>query len=342
MNAILRPILKPLSRVYASQIGKRNARFDKGQGVVTLDRPVISVGNLSVGGTGKTPMVRRIVELLREHGRDPCIAMRGYGSSRRADGRSDEADEYASHFDDLPIVAQPNRTEGLIALFGTDRGESIDVIVLDDGFQHRRIARELDIVLIDATRSPLDDALLPLGRLREPTESLVRAHAVVVTHTERSPDVTVNDITRTAYAAHPDLLMATAEHAWDELSVNGRREPIAWLAGKAVLPVCAIGNPGAFVESVRSVASRVLEPIVLRDHDPYARGTIRRIIQASQQADAIVTTAKDWAKLKLEDPSVWPCPIVVPLLEMRLITGGDAIDQAVLGAVEAFADTLAP
>ncbi len=339
-HPILTPILTPLSRVYASQIAKRNDRFDEGRGVVTLDRPVISVGNLSVGGTGKTPMVRRIVSLLREHGRDPCIAMRGYGASRRADGRSDEADEYAATLGDVPVVAQPNRTEGLIALFGSERGEAIDAVVLDDGFQHRRIARQLDIVLLDATRSPLDDHLLPLGRLREPMESLARAHAVVITHTERASDVVVNDIARAAQAVNPDLLVATAEHAWTALEIWDTTEPVAWLAGKTVLPVCAIGNPRAFVESVRASAGRTLDPIVLRDHDAFHPGTVRRIIREAQHADALVTTAKDWAKLRHEDPNAWPCPVAIPRLDMQLVSGAEALDRAVLEGVDAFRDTL--
>lgn len=342
MTPLLRPILEPFARFYGSQIAKRNARFDRGQGVVTLDRPVISVGNLSVGGTGKTPMVRRIIALLRDEGHDPCIAMRGYGSSRRADGRSDEADEYASVFDDLPVVAQPNRTEGLIELFGSDRGRAVDAVVLDDGFQHRRIARQLDIVLLDATRSPLDDALLPLGRLREPVESLARAHAVVVTHAERADPVAVSDVRRAAERVNPAMLVAIAEHAWGGLDVAGGIEPVNWLAGKTVLPVCAIGNPRAFVASVESEAGRLLEPVVLRDHDPYAAGTVRRIIRAAGDADAIVTTAKDWAKLRDVATESWPCPVAVPRLEMRLVTGGGEVDRAVVDAVGSFSDTLAP
>ncbi|MEL6797357.1 MAG: tetraacyldisaccharide 4'-kinase [Planctomycetota bacterium] len=343
MNPLLEPILKPLSRVYASQIGKRNARFDRGEGVVTFDRPVISVGNLSVGGTGKTPMVRRIVKLVRDAGHDPCIAMRGYGSSRRDDGRSDEADEYAAAFEDLPIVAQPNRTEGLINLFGTERGERVDTIVLDDGFQHRRIARHLDIVLIDATRSPLSDNLLPLGRLREPLDSLARAQAVVITHTERASDVAVNDITRASLAANADLLIATSQHAWTGIDIVDVEHPLPWLAGKTVLPVCAIGNPNAFIESVRAKVGRALDPIVLRDHDPYAAATVRRIIREAAHADAIVTTAKDWAKLRGEDPSAWPCPVAVPKLQMQLVTQADAFDRLVLAAAaEPAEDTLDP
>lgn len=340
MKRLLRSILAPLSRVYGSQIAKRNLGFDQGQGVVTLDRPVISVGNLSVGGTGKTPMVRRIIGLLREAAFDPCIAMRGYGSKKSATGRSDEADEYAAAFDDLPIVAQPNRTEGLIELFGTERGARVDCVVLDDGFQHRRIARQLDIVLLDATRSPLDDDLLPLGRLREPIESLARAHAVVVTHTERAERGEVDAILERAFGVNPALTAAVAEHAWARLKVGDETHPVEWLAGRRVLPVCAIGNPEPFLASVAAAAGSTVEPIVLRDHDPYGSGAVARIRRAAANAEAIVTTAKDWAKLGRLPADSWPCPVAVPELEMRLIAGGDSLDDHILAAARTPADTL--
>ncbi|HRQ74118.1 MAG TPA: tetraacyldisaccharide 4'-kinase, partial [Phycisphaerales bacterium] len=144
--------------VYGAAIARRNRAFDAGRGVVTLDRPVISVGNLSTGGTGKSPTVAWVVRTLREAGRDPCIAMRGY---RSRDGVSDEAEEYRAAFDDLPVVARPDRLQGLIELFASERGGRVDAVVLDDGFQHRCIARALDLVLIDATRDPFADAMIP-------------------------------------------------------------------------------------------------------------------------------------------------------------------------------------
>ncbi|QKK10112.1 MAG: hypothetical protein HND58_07150 [Planctomycetota bacterium] len=162
-----------LARVYAAAATHRNRRFDNGHRVVTLDRPVISVGNLSLGGTGKTPMVQRIVAHLRDHGHDPAIAMRGYASKHA--GLSDEAELYKSTFDDLPIVAQPRRLEGLFQLFATERGRRVDCVVLDDGFQHRFIARQLNLVLIDAAHDPFAARVVPAGRLREPAAGLARA-----------------------------------------------------------------------------------------------------------------------------------------------------------------------
>ncbi|MEM8757106.1 MAG: tetraacyldisaccharide 4'-kinase [Planctomycetota bacterium] len=343
---ILLAPLRLTRAVYERAINTRNAKFDAGTGVVTLDRPVISIGNLSVGGTGKTPMVRRIVQTLRDDGRDPCIAMRGYGASRRADNRSDEADEYAAHFDDLPIVAQPNRTEGLIDLFATERGDAVDCVVLDDGFQHRRIARQLDIVLLDATRDPFADELLPLGRLRERPASLARAHAAIVTHAEAVDDNAARRMLDAARAINPGLIIAAARHAWAELDVweRGRRrtEPVAWLAGKQTLAACAIGNPRPFIDRVAAESGSMLGSIVLRDHDPFRAATVRRIARDAERANALVVTAKDWAKLSREDPELWPVPVAVPTLSMQLDARGDELDQAARRVASMDLSTLDP
>ena len=331
MGSLFRSFLRLLTRVYRREITRRNGKFDAGQGVVTLDRPVISVGNLSVGGTGKSPMVGRVLGVLIADGRRPCVAMRGYGSKRNAHGTSDEADEYASRFDDLPIVAQPNRTEGLIDLFGTERGAAVDSIVLDDGFQHRRIARTLDIVLIDATRSPFEDELLPAGRLREPVESLSRAHAVVLTHAEAVTDARLNEIRQAVLDVNRQLVVATAEHAWEGLEITGDEpeQQVQWLAGKRVLPVCAIGNPQPFLDAVARAAGECAEPVVLRDHDPYKPATIARVVASAKGCDAIVCTAKDWSKLRLVADDRWPCPVARPRLAMRLRENADRLDEMV-------------
>ncbi|MEM9166061.1 MAG: tetraacyldisaccharide 4'-kinase [Planctomycetota bacterium] len=335
---MFRRALAPLTALYRREISRRNKRYDRGEGVVTFDVPVISVGNLSVGGTGKTPMVRRVIEILRDAGRDPCIAMRGYGSSRRADGKSDEAEEYAAEFIDLPVVAQPNRTEGLIELFGTERGARVDCVVLDDGFQHRRIARQLDIVLIDSTRDPREDTLLPGGRLREPMASLSRSHAVVITHAESAETHTVSGLSGSVAGWAPKALIAVAEHAWNVLDVleNGvtRPQPLAWLAGMRAVLTCGIGNPSAFIQQASEACGSIVHTDIRRDHDPYKPATLTRLRSACEKADVLVTTGKDWVKLHGELASGWPCPVAVPRLAMRFREGGQAFDAAVLAAAE--------
>lgn len=318
--------------VYGAGIARRNRAFDQGRGVVTLDRPVISVGNLSTGGTGKSPMVAWIVRTLRDAGHDPCIAMRGY---RSRGGVSDEAEEYRAVFDDLPIVAQPDRLRGLIELFATERGERIDRVVLDDGFQHRRIARSLDLVLIDATRDPFADALIPAGRLREPVESLRRATHAVITHAERTDGTALARLAERIAHAHGRPPIAVTEHAWSELRMTDaggdRAEPVSWLRGRRVVAVCAIGNPSPFLAGVEAAGAHVADAVVLRDHDPYAPPTLARIMSriAAASVDAVVTTGKDWTKLARRDLSAWGVPVARPALELRFREGEQSLRAAV-------------
>jgi tetraacyldisaccharide 4'-kinase len=331
-----------LAPLYRMVINSRNRRFDAGRGVVRFDRVVISVGNLSVGGTGKTPMVAQIVAWLLEAGHRPVIAMRGYG------GRGGDSDEALAHrraFPEVPIVAQANRTLGLIHQFGReyedDAAES-DCIVLDDGFQHRQIARDLDIVLIDATRSPFEDRLLPAGWLREPVESLKRADVVAVTHAESVAPADVTTIERALHTVRGRGAEVVARHEWGGLAVfedgQERDAQVAWLSGRRALVVCAIGNPRPFVEQVRRATG--IPPagdILLRDHDPYAEGTVRRILETARSsgAQAIITTEKDWTKLVRVRAQSWPCAVARPRLAMRMERGGDVLRQRILAVVAA-------
>lgn len=322
------------SRLYAAAIGRINRRFDQGRGVVTLDRPVISVGNLSTGGTGKTPTVMHVIRVLREAGHDPCIAMRGYAS--RTGHPSDEAQEYAralaSDQHSVPIIAQPDRVAGLIALFATQRGRSIDRVVLDDGFQHRQIARDLDIVLIDASRSPFEDALLPAGHLREPAWNLSRAHAVIITHAECAHADDVATLRVKVHEVQPRAIIAVARHTWRELVETGpagdHTRATSFLHQKRLAVACAIGNPLAFFDLAAAHAQReTVLRLALRDHDPYDDATIEALIEQLKQLrpDALLVTEKDWSKLQRVAFDAWPCPVLRPRLELAFDAGGEDI-----------------
>ncbi|USN99013.1 MAG: tetraacyldisaccharide 4'-kinase [Phycisphaeraceae bacterium] len=326
------PIARVGESVYRAELARRSRRFDAGCGVVTIDRPVISVGNLSVGGTGKTPMVSLIVRWLLDAGLRPVIAMRGYAA--RA-GLSDEAAEYGARFgDDAPVVAQPDRLEGLLRLFAGEAGRGVNVVVLDDGFQHRRIARAFDLVLIDASRDPFLDRCLPAGWLREPVEALSRASAVVLTHTELTSRGNLDLLGKRVASRTGRGPIAEAEHAWKGLlDAGGVERPVTWLRGKRVAVVCAIGHPDAFTRAVeRATGVPPAHELVLRDHDPYRPTIIDRIVTMASGCDAIVTTEKDWVKLARAPGNRWPCPVIRPTLELRLARGGEALRDRVLEA----------
>lgn len=328
---LIMPALRWASRLYERELARRNARYDAGVGVVRFDRPVLSVGNISAGGTGKTPMVRWLIEQLqKEH--TPAIAMRGYGA--RKGERSDEHDEYHRAFPGVPVVARPDRTEGLIELFGTPKGEQIDCIVLDDGFQHRRIARQLDLVLLDATAGSLEDACLPLGLNREPPENLSRADAIVITHAERCDDAELEQLSQQIerYAGSPPI--AVTDHAWQGYELDGSRADE--LPSQPTLVVCAIGNPQAFVQHAqRELGPSYVGRVILKDHDPYSARTLSKINAEAHRLGArqILTTNKDWSKLRRKPAGQIALPVVRPRLVHRFRVGEESLRALVLRTV---------
>jgi tetraacyldisaccharide 4'-kinase len=314
-------------------VRRRNARFDAGRGVVEFDRPCLSVGNLSVGGTGKTPMVAAVVGWLIASGRRPAIAMRGYAARG---GESDEAEEYRRRFPGLPVVARPDRVGGLLALFheleSRDAAGEVGCIVLDDGFQHRRIARQLDIVLLDSTRSPFEDRLLPAGWLREPVSALARAHALVATHAESAATGAVAEMLARARGLAPGLITASCRHAWGGLIVRTpdgveRGENPEWLRDRDVTPLCAIGNPGPFVAMARRAARLCADPIIRRDHALFEPALVKRL---SGTPGVVLTTEKDWSRLR----AVWPRDAAAMIVRPRLTLVFDSGERALRDAVE--------
>lgn len=307
--------------VYSRCIDYRNRRFDAGKGVVTFDRPVISVGNLSTGGTGKTPLVKWIVENLIAMGHDPCIAMRGY---KAKDGVSDEAQEYERAFADVPRVVQADRTGGLIELFGTARGGKVDVVVLDDGFQHRQIARQCDVVVIDATRSPFKDRLLPAGHLRERVESLKRADVCVLTRCDLVSQAQVEKLSSEIRAIQSGPIVLSV-HRWRSARVFERGEvrdaPLSELKGKRLFVCCAIGNPQAFFDQIRKAGVSVAGSLVLRDHDSFEQKTVGEIVRQSRGADGVILTEKDWVKVRRHTELPGEMKVWWPQVGIEMIEG---------------------
>jgi tetraacyldisaccharide 4'-kinase len=324
--------------VYRWAVARRNARFDRGEDVNRFPLPVISVGNLSVGGTGKTPMVALVVRRLIEMGRRPAVVMRGY--KRRAGEMSDEQAEYAAMFgDSVRIEADPDRSGAISRLIAQ---AACDSVVLDDGFQHRRVARNLDIVLIDATGDVFADRLLPRGWLREPVQSLARAGVVVMTHADRVSETDRQRIWAQVCAIAGKALQVEAVHAWAALRVfeNGteRAEPVSWLEGRRVTVACGIGNPTSFSAQVRSAGCDVASETFMPDHhhwnsaDLAGLGGRAGIFEAAPAADCVVTTMKDWVKLR-EVPGSRAVAWVVPRLELAITSGAEGFDRALRHAV---------
>jgi tetraacyldisaccharide 4'-kinase len=295
---------------------------------------VISVGNLTVGGTGKTPAVIAIAEEAKKKGYLPCILTRGYrgkakgpciiskgdGALLGVDEAGDEASLMADRLRNVPIVKGGDRYEaGLFALrnlevfssrepAGTDRSPVSGfpprfLFILDDGFQHWRLHRDLDILLIDGADPFGNNRLLPLGRLREPLRELRRADIIVLTRlgTGSDKDGKKTALTREIRRYNTGAPIYTSGHEPAVLrTVSGRDLSLDLLAGKTVFAFCGIGNPSAFRDTLSGINARIKGFIAFRDHFAYRRRDILRITREAGRcnADWIVTTEKDIMRFK--------------------------------------------
>lgn len=329
----LRPLTWLSARMYG--IGERvSARRMTAQPPRKLPVPVVSVGNITAGGTGKTPVTARIAEALIQSGCSPAIALRGYRAD--ATSGSDEAAEYRLRFPDVPVLVGADRAGTAGALLDSDP-TAFDILLLDDGFQHRRLHRDLDIVLVDATRHGLDGDLLPNGWLREPAGRLERADLVLVTNsTGESSDDPVAECIKRHRGSAPD---AWSHHAWSALEVHrgDRAHPevirAAELPFRRVSIVSGLGNPAAFEAHVRREGFEVVSHYALRDHAAYDSGKLARIRRLSTGCEALVVPAKDWVKLRAAGPGILgDIPIIVPQVRVEFIRGQPLLEQALSSA----------
>lgn len=319
----------PLAWAYGRAIAMRNRRYDRGT-ATTVKCPVISAGNLTTGGVGKTPFVRWLATMLVARDHHPAIAMRGYGA--RPGAPSDEQAEYEDRLPNVPLVVDPDRGAALARFLPAH--PEIDCVLLDDGFQHRRLGRDLDLVLVDASRPCLDDRLLPAGSLREPAVNLRRADAVVVTRAS-SVDPDLASVIARLHGAPP---LAWSRHVWTGLCVNDRKSrrvvDVDWLDGKRALPLLGIGNAAAVRAQIEATGAITLPGIAARDHERYTPAKLARVRRAAADADVVIMTGKDWVKVRrLIDLSIWPVPVVVPDLEIEVFAGEAALIERVLAAV---------
>lgn len=288
----------------------------------SVDVPVVCVGNLTAGGTGKTPLVAWVVRHLLRRGTRAGVLSRGYGARG---GPNDEARELARLFPDVPHVQERDRVAGAARLVEL----GVEAVVLDDGFQHRRLARDLDLVAVDATRpwglpAPRDGArpvraFLPRGLLREGPEALARAGGVVLTRADQVSPAALAALADEVREHAPGVALAEAVHRPVRLrGADGAREP-AELAGREVDLVSGIGNPDAFERTVRELGARVREHRRFPDHHAYGP---RDLAGLGAGGRALVTTAKDGVKLAREDALVLEVELFVrrgaPALEALL------------------------
>jgi tetraacyldisaccharide 4'-kinase len=293
----------------------RNWRFDTGRAVIhRVDALVVSVGNITLGGTGKTPMVEWLARWFAARGITVGIVSRGYRAG--ADGVNDEALELAQKLPGVPHIQNSNR---VAAARATIEQHGCQALILDDGFQHRRLHRDLDIALVDALEPFGYGHVFPRGLLREPLSGLRRADIVVLSRSDLVDAPRRAEIERVVRQHSPDVVWAEASHQPIELiDSQGSTLPLDWLRGKRVVSCCGIGNPTGFRHTLAQCGCEVVAVREFPDHHQYTARDIGQLADdvARHNAVALVTTHKDLVKLdrcELADRPVWAVRIGIEI-----------------------------
>lgn len=316
--SLLRGLLWGASLFYGIGVNIRNRGYDAGhKPSEKIEVPVISVGNLTLGGTGKTPMVAWLARWFRQRNLRVTLISRGYGAE--AGAQNDEAKELEQRLPDVPHLQNPDRVD---AAKVAAEELAAQVILLDDAFQHRRIARDLDIVLIDATEPFGHDHLFPRGTLREPISGLRRADIVVLTRTDMVSDRERTAIWHRILGMKLDAKLVEMRHQPRSLlSASGETESLESLRGQKVLAFCGIGNPNGFRHTLTEAGMEVIELRDFPDHHEYDRediGDLSAWVTSCKEADTVLCTHKDLVKIGLDrfgEKRLWALTIEANLVE---------------------------
>ncbi len=323
-------LLIPVATAYGVMGWLRNFFYEQGWlSAYRSSLPIISVGNITVGGTGKTPTVDWLVKEFQRIGKHPAIVSRGYSGDFSgaagvvSDGKElllsaeicgDEPYLLARKNRSCPVVISKKRAEGLRLL---EQHDDVDVVILDDAFQHRAVARDVDLVLLDA-RFPLGNGWpLPAGNLREFSSALKRADFLLMTRAER-PDVE-------SFNGYP---VFSSRHQLSAVAVdlNGGNTSVDALKPLRLFAFAGIAHPDSFFASLEDFGLTLAEKLPLDDHVEYDLSLIERIKTLAGEADALITTEKDGVKL-LADMFELPC-YQVPV-EIRVTKSSELFENIV-------------
>jgi tetraacyldisaccharide 4'-kinase len=309
---------------YGAAVALRNGAYDRGWlEVQRAGVPVVSVGNLTVGGTGKTPMVEWVARWYRRKGRRVAILSRGY---RQVHGLNDEGRVLEENLPDVPHLQDRDRVRS--SRIAVEELEA-ELLVLDDGFQHRRLARDLDLVLIDALEPFGLGHLLPRGLLREPTASLRRADVAILSRADlvspgdraaiRAEAERRDGPSRWVEARHAPLSLVDSEGAAFSLDE---------LAGRPVAAFCGIGNPEGFRRTLGPLCGSLLELRVFPDHHDYVAEDVDSLAAwaLGLGADLVLTTQKDFVKLRCA--RLGPARLWALKIGLEIVAGGDVMEDA--------------
>jgi len=337
--AVLRFFLALAAAGYSIIIRLRNFLYSSGLlKTYRADVPVISVGNITAGGTGKTPLVVWLCKFLQQKQISCAILTRGYKtppqkrvtSDERRATRTNEPAILAESCPDAKVIINPDRVAA--AVEAVDRFGA-NVLIMDDGFQHRRLARDLDIVTIDATLPFGYGKCLPAGLLREPLSALARANAVIITRCDQTGEKELTRLEEKLREVNSNMIITRSIHKpVCAKSPDGKETSIEQLRDKNIFAFCGIGNPDAFLETIKGLGAELVGSKIYNDHYHYTDNDIADIHKQAKnlEADLILTTQKDWFSTQYAIRSTqYEIPFAYLAIELIFTAGEDKITQLI-------------
>ena len=324
-DAALRGLLRAASVPYAAGMALRRRLHQLGLlHSHAAPAPVISVGNMTTGGTGKTPLVAWVVGQLQNAGRRPAVLIRGYKANQ---GRSDEA-ELLKRLTGAVVEVDSDRLAGARRAVAA----GVNVLVMDDGFQHLRLRRELDIVLVDASNPFGYGFCLPRGMLREPLRALGEAGAIVITHCELAGPEELARLKGELSRLAPAAAIALAEHEPTGLETPEGVRPVDDLVDRKVHAFCGLGNPEGFLAMLQRYQALLVGSSVFDDHAVYDEPALSGLAAAARTsaAEVLVTTAKD--RVKIADANRLPLPLWTLNVRIGIVQGEPRLLEMILAA----------
>jgi len=326
--SILRFLLLLVSMVYSAIIRTRNFLYNQGWlKRHHVEAAVISIGNITTGGTGKTPFVIWVYNFLREKNIACAILTRGYKTKKGQ--LSDEPAILAKSCPGAKLIVNPDRAAGAakaVSQFGCK------AIVMDDGFQHRRLARDIDIVTIDATCPFGYGRSLPAGLLREPVSALKRAQAVVITRCDQIEETQLAELENKLRLVNSEMVIARSIHTPVFAKYLANKElNLEELKGKNIFAFCGIGNPDAFLNTIKKAGLNLVGSKIYNDHHNYTIGDIDDIYEQALylKADLVLSTQKDWTKTILAATGKKDILFAYLAIEMKFTAGQSELKQLI-------------
>lgn len=330
--ALFRLITGILEFPYYAVTSLRNGCYDTG--LLKSYRapiPIVSVGNLTLGGTGKSPLVAWLARFFLDRGIRPGLISRGFG--RIDQGGNDEFLELAFRLPSVPHLQNPDRVAATKEFLRLRNSEAVDLLILDDALQHRRMARDLDIVLLDATEPFGFEHVFPRGTLRESIRGLRRAGVVLLSRADLISPEEREAIKNRVLDIAPDVVWGEIEHVPEKMiSLSGVESDVTELSGKNVFAFCGIGNPAAFRNTLNRCGAEVVELAAFPDHHHYTVEELDRLIEsaASSGVDRILCTMKDL--VKIDQTRFAETSLTALAIQIRFLSGEDAFRTRLAGA----------